>query len=101
MTAVEWLKNELTVVERNLEKKTFLQLNNSLAGHRLKDLFEQAKEMENQQQGYSEEKVKPLLSFIREIKENWDCDEDSHKYNTICRCCDAEKTLIEFKNKSL
>jgi hypothetical protein len=49
MTAVEWLKSELTEVERNLINKTFLQLNNSLAGHRLKDIFEQAKEMEKEQ----------------------------------------------------
>jgi hypothetical protein len=48
MTAVEWLKSELTEVDRNLINKTFLQLNNSLAGHRLKDIFEQAKEMEKQ-----------------------------------------------------
>jgi hypothetical protein len=48
-TAVEWLKSELTEVERNLINKTFLQLNNTLAGHRLKDIFEQAKEMEKQQ----------------------------------------------------
>lgn len=49
MTAVEWLQSELTEVERNLINKTFLQLNNSIAGHRLKDIFEQAKEMEKQQ----------------------------------------------------
>ena len=48
-TAVEWLKSELTEVERNLINKTFLQLNNSLAGHRLKGIFEQAKELEKQQ----------------------------------------------------
>ena len=47
--AVEWLKRELTEVERNLINKTFLQLNNSLAGHKLKDIFEQAKAMEKQQ----------------------------------------------------
>ena len=49
MTAVEWIKSELTEVERNLINKTFLQLNKTLAGHRLKDIFEQAKEMEKQQ----------------------------------------------------
>ncbi len=52
---------------------------------------------------YSEEEVKPLLSFIRGIKHNWDCDKDSHKYGTGCRCCDAEKTLRDWfeqvKNK--
>ena len=62
-TAVEWLKSELTEVERNLINKTFLQLNNSLAGHRLKDIFEQAKEMEKQQQGYNYEKVCEIERF--------------------------------------
>jgi isopropylmalate/homocitrate/citramalate synthase len=57
-TAVEWLQQELTEVERNLINKTFLQLNNSIAGHRLKDIFEKAKEIEKQQQGYSEEDLK-------------------------------------------
>jgi len=49
MTAVEWLVSELTEVDRNLINKTFLQLNNSLAGHRLKDITKEAKEMERQQ----------------------------------------------------
>lgn len=48
VTAVEWLEKELTEVNRNLINKTFLQLNKSLAGHILKDIFEQAKEMEKQ-----------------------------------------------------
>jgi hypothetical protein len=48
-TAVEWLVSELTEVDRNLINKTFLQLDNSLSGHRLKDIFKQAKEMEKQQ----------------------------------------------------
>ncbi len=61
--------------------------------------FIDGKELHQQERMYSEEEVKSLLSFIREIKDNWDCDEDSHKYNTICRCCDAEKTLEQFKKK--
>lgn len=63
--------------------------------------FIDGREFEQQERMYSKEEIKPLLSFIREIKDNWDCDEDSHKYNTICRCCDAEKTLIGFEYKSL
>jgi len=47
----------------------------------------------------SEDEIKPLLSFLREIKDNWDCDEDAHRYNTTCRCCNAEKTLNEWFNK--
>lgn len=62
----------------------------------LRYISELEKEVEQDKKMYSEEEVKPLLSFIREIKENWDCDDDAHKYNTICRCCDAEKTLYEW-----
>ena len=49
MTAVEWFFDELTEVERNLINKTFLQNNNSLAGYKLRGLFEQAKAMEKEQ----------------------------------------------------
>jgi hypothetical protein len=48
---------------------------------------------------YSDEDIKPLLSFLREIKTNWDCDNDAHKYNTICRCCDAENILNQWFQK--
>ena len=48
-TAVEWLTSELTDVERNLVNKTFLQLNKTIAGNRLKDIFTKAKEMEKEQ----------------------------------------------------
>ena len=48
---------------------------------------------------YSEEEVEPLLSFIRDVKDDWDCDNDSHKYGTSCRRCDAEKILEQFKKK--
>lgn len=26
---------------------------------------------------------------LRDFAENFDCDEDSHKYHTTCRACDA------------
>jgi hypothetical protein len=48
-TAVEWFFEQLTEVDYNLINKTFLQNNNSLAGYRLRELFEQAKEMEKEQ----------------------------------------------------
>ena len=48
-TAVEWLVYQLTEVDYNCINKTFLQSNNSLAGHKMRELFEQAKEMEKQQ----------------------------------------------------
>ena len=48
-TAVEQLIKELTEVERNLINKTYLHLNNSLAGIKLKAIFDKAKEIEKQQ----------------------------------------------------
>lgn len=33
--------------------------------------------------------------FLKDIKDNYDCDQDSHKYNTGCRACEAEKLLKE------
>lgn len=34
-----------------------------------------------------------LKEFIKDINENWDCDIDAHRYNTICRACEAGKLL--------
>lgn len=34
-----------------------------------------------------------LQEFARDIRDNWDCDEDAHRYGTRCRCCEAEKIL--------
>jgi hypothetical protein len=48
-TATEWFFEQLTKVDYNCINKTFLQNNNSLAGYRLRELFEQAKAMEKQQ----------------------------------------------------
>jgi hypothetical protein len=48
-TAVEWLIEQLTEVDYNCVNKTFLQSDNSLAGHKMRELFKQAKEMETQQ----------------------------------------------------
>jgi len=48
-TAVEWFFEQLTEVDYNCINKTFLQNNNSLAVYRLRELFEQAKEMEKEQ----------------------------------------------------
>ena len=48
-TAVEWLIKQLTEVERNLINKTYLQNNNTLAGYKLRELFNQALEMEKEQ----------------------------------------------------
>jgi hypothetical protein len=48
-TAIKWFFEQLTEVDYNCINKTFLQNNNSLAGYRLRELFEQAKEMEKEQ----------------------------------------------------
>ena len=48
-TAVDWLINELTKVERNLTNKTFLQLDNSISGQILKNIFKQCKDLEKRQ----------------------------------------------------
>ena len=61
MTAVEWFFKQLTEVDYGCINKTFLQNNNSLAGHKLRELLEQAKEMEKEQRGYSEEDVREML----------------------------------------
>ena len=48
---------------------------------------------------YSNEDIAPLLEFINDCDFNWDCDSDSHRYNTNCRCCDAKRILEQFKKK--
>lgn len=35
------------------------------------------------------ERVVVLEDLLRDIRDNWDCDEDGHKYGTSCRCCQA------------
>jgi hypothetical protein len=47
-TAVDWLIKELTGIDRNLINKKYLHLNNSLAGIKLKEIFEKAKAIEQQ-----------------------------------------------------
>ena len=47
---------------------------------------------------FSEEEVKLLIDFVKTlVATNWDCDNDSHKYNTPRRMCEAEKVLEQFK----
>lgn len=47
--AVDWLFEQLTEVDYNCINKTFLQNNNSMAGYKLRELFDQAKELFKQQ----------------------------------------------------
>jgi hypothetical protein len=48
-TAVEWLEEQLTEVDYNCINKTFLQNDKSLAGYKMRELFNKSKEMEKQQ----------------------------------------------------
>lgn len=40
-----------------------------------------------------------IESFVRNIATGFDCDSDAHRYNTFCRCCEAEKLLAELKGE--
>jgi len=48
-TAVEWLEEQLTEVDYNCINKTFLQNDKSLAGYKMRELFEKANEMFKEQ----------------------------------------------------
>jgi hypothetical protein len=48
-TAVEWLVNELTVVDKGCINKTYSHINKTIAGRHLVEIFDQAKEMDKQQ----------------------------------------------------
>jgi hypothetical protein len=39
------------------------------------------------------------VEFVRDCAKNWDCDEDSHRYGTPCRMCEAEKIMEELNKK--
>jgi hypothetical protein len=71
-TAVEWLVEEL---EKQIEKsaKNELETNRSsdyrIGLRKAIDFCEQAKKMEIEQQGYSEEEVLPLLEMLQKCKE--------------------------------
>ena len=36
-----------------------------------------------------EDNKKELLSFVRDVAFNYDCDADAHRYGTPCRACGA------------
>lgn len=55
------------------------------------DAVELVNEMNEQ-----EKAIKKLLEFARDCHVNWDCDIDAHKYNTLCRACEAEKLIAKF-----
>ena len=44
-------------------------------------------------------RIKRLEEFARTIENDFDHDEDAHRYGTTCRVCDAEDLLKETKAK--
>jgi len=42
-----------------------------------------------------EEQLNKYRSFAADIRDNFDCDEDAHKYGNMCRCCEAGRVLVE------
>jgi hypothetical protein len=41
--------------------------------------------------------ITDLVYFIKDIASNYDCDEDAHRYNTICRQCSAQELIKRLK----
>jgi hypothetical protein len=71
-TAVEWFLQQLTTVDYGCINKTFLQNDNSLSGHNIRKLFQQAKQMEKEQikQAYNDGKA-----AVIHIKNNMSLEE--------------------------
>lgn len=38
-------------------------------------------------------RIAKLENFVRDVRDNYDCDDDGHKYNTGCRCCAARQLM--------
>ena len=36
-----------------------------------------------------------IEEFVRNIRDNYDCDGDAHRHGTSCRCCEATAILLE------
>lgn len=43
-------------------------------------------------------RIAELESFVRDVRDNWDCDEDAHRHGTRCRACEAAKLLPKFQS---
>lgn len=43
----------------------------------------------------AEAEVERLRGVLRNVRDNYDCDEDAHRHGTICRRCDARAALGE------
>lgn len=45
-------------------------------------------------------KLKLCVQLLKSIRDNYDCDEDAHRYNTPCRCCDARALIDRVTKRS-
>lgn len=59
---------------------------------------EKIEELERQLNA-ANERIKRLEEFARTIENDFDHDEDAHRYGTMCRVCDAAELLRETKIK--
>lgn len=48
-----------------------------------------------------EEESKRYKEVLRDVRDNYDCDSDAHKYGTTCRCCAAEEVLAEDEERRI
>lgn len=39
------------------------------------------------------------VESLRNVRDNYDCDTDAHKYGTVCRCCDAKSAIAAYDAK--
>lgn len=44
-------------------------------------------------------RIEALESFAKSCANNWDCDEEGHRYGTECRACEAKLILESTKAK--
>lgn len=44
-----------------------------------------------------ERKFAEMAEFIRDVRDNYDCDEAAHRHGTRCRCCEAAKILTHYE----
>ena len=47
--------------------------------------------------GALKQQVAELVAALVEIRDDFDCDKDAHKYGTTCRCCLANATLAKVR----
>ena len=55
-------------------------------------MIEQMVGMKDQIEQLTKEMDEAVM-ILKDIRDNYDCDKDAHKYGTSCRCCMAAKFL--------